>query len=287
MADDFVIPALASDDSAFAARIVQILAPGERDLVAFLEAYFDESGSHDDSPVLCIAGYLYDKDNCIELDQKWNLILHKYSLPYFRMSAFAPGNPPFDKLTYQERVDAGREFIEAVKQHMKIGFSFSLCEEEYDFWKMSRATGHSAYTWACLMTLAGIRQWIEKTGFDGKIAYFFEAGHRFQKEANAVMNNIYLFPYMRKKFRYASHSFVDKTMVRPIQSADMLAWHCAKWIKDSGLGKRSMRKDFASLTERDTLMNHHWTKNYKAYHESFRNLSPEAIKDVITDILEL
>jgi hypothetical protein len=203
------------------------------------------------------------------------------------MSAFAPGNPPFDKLTYQERVDAGKEFIDLVRDHMTVGWSFTLCEGEFDAYMSGAALFGSAYSWACLMSLTGVHQWIEETGFDGKIAYFFEAGHKYQKQANWVMNQIYSGAYMRKKFRYAAHSFVDKQIVRPIQSADMLAWHQAKWIKDKYiLGRETLRKDFKYLTERDTFTNHHSSKNYIAFHKHVLNPSPDQVEEILRDLLE-
>lgn len=36
--------------------------------MAIIEAYFDESGTHEGSPDICIAGYLFEKGNAIALD---------------------------------------------------------------------------------------------------------------------------------------------------------------------------------------------------------------------------
>lgn len=55
--------------------------------MAFLECYFDESGSHDGSPALSLGGYLFEKESCKTLDLGWKAVLDRYCLPYFRMSA--------------------------------------------------------------------------------------------------------------------------------------------------------------------------------------------------------
>jgi hypothetical protein len=93
------------------ARLMAILAPGKDDTLMLIEAYFDESGSHHDSPVLSVAGYVFDKDRCLELDYKWKFVLDQFSLPYFRMSACAHGTRPFDNLSLPERVDVETRMI--------------------------------------------------------------------------------------------------------------------------------------------------------------------------------
>ena len=42
--------------------------------MALFEAHFDESGSHDGPPVLCVAGYLYDKEAALDLDSEWKAV---------------------------------------------------------------------------------------------------------------------------------------------------------------------------------------------------------------------
>lgn len=60
-----------------------------------VEAYFDESGSHANSPVLCVAGYIIERDARIKLDAEWATVLQHFNLPFFRMSACAHGTEPF------------------------------------------------------------------------------------------------------------------------------------------------------------------------------------------------
>src|SRR5438445_8291745 len=59
-------------------------------------AFFDESGSDDGSPVLCVAGFIIEKEKCKQMDDDWVGTLKKYNLPYFRMSPWAQGTEPFD-----------------------------------------------------------------------------------------------------------------------------------------------------------------------------------------------
>ena len=108
--------AFADNAHAFLVRLFEILTPGHNQVVVMVEAYFDESGSHDGSPALCVAGYIYWPDECLKLDLGWKVVLEKYDLPYFHMVDCAHGAPPFDKLSKGARIECEKEIIPAFKE---------------------------------------------------------------------------------------------------------------------------------------------------------------------------
>jgi hypothetical protein len=228
-------------------RLLEVLAPGKGDLVAFLECYFDESGSHGGSPVLCIGGYLFDKDECKALDLKWKEVLDRFRLPYFRMSACAHNQKPFDQLSRQECIDVEKEMIRLIGEHALLGVAVAVNEDDYNTWFEGRNPAGSAYSFCCWQVLAGIRSWIMRNRFQGEVAYFFEAGHNSQPEANALMHRIFKNETLRKGYCYATHSFVDKQKVRPVQTADILAWQQATQLKRWLNNEHRMRADFRAL----------------------------------------
>ena len=71
-----------------------------------MECYFDESGSDKGSPLLCVAGYLFGKDESKALDLKWKVALDYFCLPYFRMASCAHNTKPFDHLSRDECIEA-------------------------------------------------------------------------------------------------------------------------------------------------------------------------------------
>ena len=102
--------------------------------MALIEAYFDESGSHDGSSALCVAGYLFEKGECEALDLAWKQTLEKYALPYFHMVDCAHGNYPFDKLDRSERIQVETEMIGLIRKHMLFGTAITVNEQEYNGW---------------------------------------------------------------------------------------------------------------------------------------------------------
>jgi hypothetical protein len=62
------------------------------------------------------------------------------------------------------------------------------------------------------------------------------------------MNRIFENKTLRQTYCYAGHAFVDKQKVRPIQTADILAWHQATQVKRWLKNDSRIRADFRALT---------------------------------------
>jgi hypothetical protein len=224
-------------------------------MVAFLEAYFDESYAAGGSQVLVVAGYLFEKDVARELDLKWKETLFRYKdLPYFHMVDCAHGNDPFDRLCRKECDAIAREMIALIRDHALFGVAVAVSERDYNelFPEGGWRPMGDVYSYSCWTALTAIYGWILKNQFDGEIAYFFEAGHRSQPKANAIMKNIFDSPNLRSDYRYAAHGFRAKQCLRLLQTADILAWQHFSDIKKIISGK-ARRKDFAALIEGQSL----------------------------------
>jgi hypothetical protein len=86
-------------------------------MVMFLEAYFDESYSDDGDEFFCVAGYVFNKNECGKLDTKWKITLQEYGLEYFRMSSCAHGNEPFGHQSIDERVSVQTKMFQHINTH--------------------------------------------------------------------------------------------------------------------------------------------------------------------------
>jgi len=238
-----------SDDLA---DLIDTLAPGRNDLVALIQAYFDESISGD---YLCVAGYVFTKGKVKHLDAEWRKMLRQYRLPYFRMSACAHGNSPFDKLSPANRDKVARKAIALICEFAALGIAATVNQRQYEENVPNPYGFQGPYefcAWNCLM---GVRRWIEEEGRKGDVAYVFEAGHASQSKANRLMQQLFESDKLRARYRYVSHTFVDKVKVRPVQTADVIAWQWLKDRKNEAEG-RPRRKDLEALLSVRHLYRH-------------------------------
>jgi hypothetical protein len=237
-----------ADTEAFIGVIDALLEHGGY-VVQIVHAYFDESGSHTGSSVLCVAGYAFQKREARLLAKDWATVLRRYNLPFFHMVDCAHGNEHFAALSRQQRIKVATSLIELVKRRAAQGFAVSVDVAAYQELMPSWAPTSSPYAFCARCVIDEIGRWFFQTGFRGKSAYFFEAGHESRSEAEQVVGSVLTNPL--SKFRdvhygYVAHSFILKKESAGVQAADLLAWQWATDVKHR-LANRPRRKDFESL----------------------------------------
>jgi hypothetical protein len=220
------------------------------------EVYIDESGSHDNSPILSVAGYIFYDRRARRLTRQWKTALDEKHVPYFRMSACAHGNEPFKHLSKEERVQLEIKLIDIIKRYSELGFGITLDEKLFKKYGIAHPEIGGPYSFCLRIVLNIVRVWMNEAHFSGDVAYFFEAGHRDQKQANTIMNHIFQDPELKKRHHYVAHVFADKRKVIPLQTGDMLAWHWFTHTKRLDAGITEPRKDFRRLLKegRDKVM---------------------------------
>jgi hypothetical protein len=156
--------------------------------------------------------------------------------------------PPFDKLTRAESIEVEKKVIEVIRAHMLFGTAITVDERDYNTWSARRELG-TAYSYCCWQTIASVNVWMDQNDVNGEVAYFFEAGHDSAGETGAIMNLIAREKESQQRFRYASHAFVKKERVRPLQTADIFAWLHANHLKRIRRGESRPRADYVALTK--------------------------------------
>jgi hypothetical protein len=242
-------------------RLVDVLLPKGGCAMVLTECYFDESigrartkrpdGEMFDIPILCVAGYLFEAEAAKRFCEEWQSVLDWKGLPYFHMVDLAHGNGPFADLSKTDRIQVGARMIAAIKRWTIKGFAISVNVDHYNlFMPKKHPLAGAPYSFCAHGIIGAINIWVRQTGFDGRIGYFFEAGHASQKEAGQIMEQLFSIPQMREAARYSAHGFVEKKLSPPVQAADLLAWQFYTDIRRQTEGKTVHRKDF------DSLINH-------------------------------
>jgi hypothetical protein len=221
-------------------------------------ACFDESMVDERLPLTTVSGYLFEKQNYLAFDAAMRAMLRKYRLCYFRMSECLAESGQFKKYRTTPQVEeVEREVIRLIRRHAVLGVGASVSESLFNLLqpRHSEVLMGGPYTMLCQWCLAEMGKWAKENKLQREIAYFFEAGCEHQSEANARLNRISLEPKLKRQYRYASHSIVDKMRMRGLQAADMLAWFLRRESEDRGASlagrpKRERRKDFQALIGR-------------------------------------
>lgn len=217
----------------------------------FAEFFLDESETGG-GRWLCVAGWIFSKEGSEALHEEWSALLCQYRLPYFHMGPCAHGNEPFKRFKRPERDQIQRRFFEVLTRRALVGFcaTFDMTLARYCPTAIDRHGSRfhvTPYTLCCYWAFLLARNWANYTKYPGKIAYFFEAGHASQPQANRMMGEVFSNPKLREILRYGGHGFVEKNKSSAVQCADILAWQWGKNWKDRANGILKPRADLLAL----------------------------------------
>ncbi|RWF54577.1 MAG: DUF3800 domain-containing protein [Mesorhizobium sp.] len=171
----------------------------------------DESGTHDTSPVIAMAGYVFSEEQAQRFSRDWAKDLARFALPFAHMTDCATGNGAYAKLTMQERIESEKALIAHIRHRSLFGVAVAA-----DYTRYKELFGgpydEDAYTFCLALCVTGINQWAQASGYKGRFAYVLEAGHAAQSRANSFMLSI---RSSRHGSAYFSHTFLDKKDAPP------------------------------------------------------------------------
>jgi hypothetical protein len=253
---DPLVDAAAFRGASLEDRLLELVLPGGQGYALMIEAYFDESGTHHGSPLMCVAGYLIESDQCRRFQVEWEAVLSRYDVPYFHMSECAHGVGIFEKISKKDRSEICRALIEIIKLRAELGIAVSVSESEY----RSMAPMHfklDAYSFCLNYCMQGVAAWASKYKVMEPVSYFFESGHKNQSVANSFINWIRHSAPLVHGLRYHSHSFVSGKKLCGIAAADLLAWEFVSAYKNMwGTKRRPVRLSFRNLMNKTHVAMH-------------------------------
>ena len=165
------------------------------------------------------------------------------------MVDIAHGIDSCEHLSMPERIEVETRMIGIIKRRVCHGFAITVNEADYvRIIGKRQSLYRDAYCKCLRLCVESMTHWGDRYQWSGKVGFVFEAGHKSQSSADAMMKEIFDNPLLRERHRYLQHSFADKPQVPGIQAADLLAWQWATDFKRR-LNNKSSRADLLSLLD--------------------------------------
>jgi hypothetical protein len=176
-----------------------------------IEAYIDESGTHDESPVVSVACYAGTPEQWASFTNEWVPILKKSGLPYFHAkdSACDPLRPHLVKLIQKNEL---RGIVCAVDKSIYKNHA-------NDQFRTHLGNMYSACAFMCVIESC---KWA-KENRKGQVGFFIEAGQPNDTYVEKVLKN-----YMAEdnQLDISSVTLVRKDF-HPLATADFLSHICS------------------------------------------------------------
>jgi hypothetical protein len=198
-----------------------------------LAAYFDESDRKDGSEPICVAGYVFSPGGYRRFAREWRRFLRSAcpgGLRYLHMTDLYAGLGAGYRGLGDHRAAILGQAVALINEHIAAGVGTMFDQAEFvdaaPPW-YAELQG-SIYSTACQICLRQTAVWLEDHGCSQLVTYTFEAGHKFEHEANAILRRVAAAPRVQDTHRYHSHRFAEKTAAAGLQAADVLAWTLAR-----------------------------------------------------------
>jgi hypothetical protein len=211
---------------------VALFGPEKRGLWAMLSAYFDESGTHPNSPICVVAGLVAPPLQWERLTVEWQRVLDSEGLPDFHMKDFAHSRNAFEGWDKERRDRLIRRLIPIIKRRVNKRVWTAVVMEQYRQLLVGDTNDEHAYG-LCALGCASRLRWLAlQTGKqDFYIPYMFEQGGKgsaivFRAFENLLANGRGDF------YRMSYLTVADRRRAVPLQAADLHAYEIFKYFSD-------------------------------------------------------
>ena len=216
-----------------------------------LDAYFDDSGTHQGSPAISVAGYMSTPDRWKRFESEWRETLDAYGVEFFHMTDFASGMQQFKDWPRAKREPRLNKLISISNRNVLFSTASVVPAEVYDASLRHLSHPYDIAARQCLVMALG---YARQAKLAGTISFVFESGTRGAHNFLAAYQAIH--EKYRARLDLGPLSFADKKKCLPLQAADILAYELHKEIpRHRGTDLRPSRTRILDLLKRSP---HEW-----------------------------
>jgi hypothetical protein len=200
--------------------------PPEQHIVMCFTAYFDESGTHEGSAVVTLAGYLSTAERWEVFDAQWKPSLEKYGIEFFHMADFAQRQGQFRNWPEDKRRECLKELHDIISANAIGSVGYGLSRAAYDAIVCAKADDFMGGPYGLLAStlLIDFSGLLRLLGVRSLVAYRFESGAEGIGQVATIFDRNIASPGHSEFHRVLSFGTEDKRKFTPLQAADILAY---------------------------------------------------------------
>jgi hypothetical protein len=235
-----------------------------------LTAYFDESGTHDDSPVAAMAGFVGDKRQWAKFEKRVKKLFARYKVSAYHTVDVRRTKADFKGWTVDRKIEFLDEFQYIINETMLGGVAAFIKREDYDYYGgLTWPKGTRKDSEYGILFRACLSQTIDTVGHlplmqEPKLRIVLEDGHPNRDDALRIYNWA---AGRIGQHRALSGLEVDDKSCLPLAAADLFAysaWGAEVGQKPIGTPKGPTKSDasyrgnvFKVVLVRDSLNSLH------------------------------
>ena len=201
--------------------------------MALLTAYFDDSGTHNNSPVVTYAGFIGREEVWADLESAWRALLKQHGIKRFHLAHMEAGSGEFDMWGRTRSDMVLHDFRQLILDRDLWGIACSVARADWNELVTGMARQHMSEPddFCAEICLFDALNFTTVDEIENKVAVVFDdRPHR----SAAILRKAQ--PWLHEPhngMELLSVTFSNATKLIPLQAADMLAWetytHVQKW----------------------------------------------------------
>ena len=226
----------------------RILFCDRSDLMSMFTIYCDDSGTHPESRVAAVAGYIGKVGQWENFQKEWKKALKEFGIKEMHRTDLETWHNEFETWGPHLRNKFLQRIQPIIRDHITFPIGCAVIKEEFERIVPTdvKAKFGGVYGWCVHDCLVAMRVWYDGKDYRNPVQWVFEAGTIGHGQVDAMFEELYKNPITRDKYHIKGWSFVGKSVV-PLQAADVLAYEMVKQITNQVLDKGQAA--FASLAE--------------------------------------
>jgi hypothetical protein len=204
-----------------------------------LTVYLDESGTHDSSPSLAVAGYIASAEKWARFDRCWKHFVDEEGISFLHMTDLENRKEQFKNYKDSDKLRVLKRAHFLIGDIGAIGFGSALNRADFREVVMGNAEAFkkigSSYCLCASTVVHQIASWARSTNHQEPIHYVFGDitnridGNKVKHEMLDLFGQYKRNKFYQKMFFIAQPpSFMDMKTVRPLQAADLQAYELSK-----------------------------------------------------------
>lgn len=212
-------------------QTIESLRANHGEDVLLLEGYFDDSGTHEGSDAVTVAGYVSAPELWAELVEEWKEALNEWGLKYFHMTDFANRVKSYADWTDRQRRYRFARLVSIANRHVLASVGFCIPKRSFAliFSKPLKRFVGGAYGIASAACFLEVARLLGPKYPSVRVAYHFEAGTRGADAVLRASEWSRAVPENRDAMKFESLTFCSKEVV-PLQCADILAYELYRYV---------------------------------------------------------
>ncbi len=218
-----------------------------------LVGYFDESGTHSDSKVMGVGGFVADSHAWKKVRQHWRPVLQKYGVTHFHATDLESRKGIYLGWSIEKQIGFQKELTAVIRDRLPASLAFGVSHcvilEAYDrlvpIGSALRDVLGSPYNFLGYQCISRVLDWAETNQRPGPIEFIFESGGPAVGELTTTFYAV----KPLKDCAMGELGFGDKKRTIELQVADLHAYEAYKHSDNREVEgvKRDVRKSLKAI----------------------------------------